>query len=95
MDVAPNLAPGGPGSPARWTSSAKAAVGTALSPKSRVWFTLSHGILNEVYYPSIDQACLRDLGLIVSDGGESSRRRSATRNRVSTGWRKVFPRFAW
>jgi glucoamylase len=33
-----------------------------------VWFTLSHGILNEVYYPRIDQACLRDLGLIVTDG---------------------------
>jgi glucoamylase len=35
-----------------------------------VWFTLSHGILNEVYYPRVDQACLRDLGLIVTDGGE-------------------------
>jgi glucoamylase len=33
-----------------------------------VWFTLSHGILNEVYYPRVDQACLRDLGLIVTDG---------------------------
>jgi glucoamylase len=33
-----------------------------------VWFTLSHGILNEVYYPRIDQACLRDLGVIVTDG---------------------------
>ena len=37
---------------------------------SRVWFTLSHGILNEVYYPRLDQACLRDLGLIVTDGRE-------------------------
>jgi glucoamylase len=70
MDPLPRLAPGGPGSPARWTSSAKTGIGTALSPKSRVWFTLSHGILNEIYYPSIDQACVRDLGLIVSDGGE-------------------------
>ena len=33
-----------------------------------MWFTLSHGILNEVYYPRIDQACLRDLGLIITDG---------------------------
>ena len=33
-----------------------------------MWFTLSHGIFNEVYYPRIDQACLRDLGLLVSDG---------------------------
>ena len=70
MDSSTRVAPGGPGSPARWTSSAKTGLGTALSPKSRVWFTLSHGILNEIYYPSIDQACIRDLGLIVTDGGE-------------------------
>jgi len=61
-------APGGPGGPPRWTSSAKSGVGAALSPTSRVWFTLSHGILNEVYYPRVDQACTRDLGLIVTDG---------------------------
>jgi len=63
-------APGWPGISPRWTSSAKSGVGTALSPASRVWFTLSHGILNEVYYPRVDQACTRDLGLIVTDGGE-------------------------
>ena len=63
-----NYAPGWPGSPARWTSSAKGGVGTSLSNASRVWFTLSHGILNEIYYPRVDQACTRDLGLIVTDG---------------------------
>jgi glucoamylase len=61
-------APGWPGIEARWTSSAKTAVGTALSPVSRVWFTVSHGILNEIYYPRVDQACIRDFGLIVTDG---------------------------
>jgi glucoamylase len=61
-------APGGPGIAPRWTSSAKTGVGTALSDKSHVWFTISHGILNEVYYPRIDQACIRDMGLIVTDG---------------------------
>jgi glucoamylase len=61
-------APGWPGIPPRWTSSAKTGLGTSLRPSSRVWFTLSHGILNEVYYPRVDQACLRDLGLIVTDG---------------------------
>jgi glucoamylase len=43
-------------------------VGTALNQHSRIWFTLSHGILNEVYYPRVDQACTRDLGLMVTDG---------------------------
>jgi glucoamylase len=60
-------APGPPGIPPRWTSSTKNGVGTALSPCSRVWFTLSHGIVNEVYYPRVDQACVRDLELLVSD----------------------------
>ena len=63
-----DFAPGWPGIPARWTSSAKSGVGTALGTASRVWFTLSHGIVNEVYYPRIDQACVRDMGLIVTDG---------------------------
>jgi glucoamylase len=63
-----NPAPGWPGIPARWTSSAKSGVGTALTARSRVWFTLSHGILNEVYHPRIDQACTRDFGFIVTDG---------------------------
>lgn len=62
------LAPGAPGIPPRWTSSAKSGVGTALTSTSRVWFTLSHGILNEIYYPRLDQPCTRDMGLIVTDG---------------------------
>lgn len=61
-------APGWPGIPPRWTSSAKMGVGTALSRSSRVWFTLSHGILNEIYYPRVDTACTRDFGLLVTDG---------------------------
>ncbi len=61
-------APGGPGISPRWTSSAKAGIGTALSATSRVWFTISHGILNEIYYPRVDAACTRDFGFLVSDG---------------------------
>ncbi len=61
-------APGWPGIPPRWTSSAKTGVGTALNQHSKVWFTISHGILNEVYFPRVDQACTRDFGFIVTDG---------------------------
>jgi glucoamylase len=46
----------------------KSGIGTALNPHSRVWYTLSHGILNEVYFPRVDQACTRDFGLLVTDG---------------------------
>jgi glucoamylase len=50
-------APGGPGIEPRWTSSAKSGVGTALGTASHVWFTISHGILDEIYYPRVDLAC--------------------------------------
>lgn len=68
MQIQDDSAPRAPGIPARWTSSAKSGVGTALSGRSRIWFTFSHGIFNEIYYPRIDQACVRDMGLIVTDG---------------------------
>jgi glucoamylase len=61
-------APGWPGIPGRWTSSVKTGVGTAANRESRVWFTISHGILDEIYYPRVDRACTRDLGFIVTDG---------------------------
>jgi glucoamylase len=62
------IAFGWPGIDATWTSSAKSGVGTSLSSSSKVWYSISHGILNEIYYPQVDQACTKDLGLIVTDG---------------------------
>ena len=59
---------GTPGIEPRWTSSVKDAVGTAYSASSRVWFTCSHGILNEIYHPTIDSAQVRDMEFLVSDG---------------------------
>ena len=59
---------GAPGHAPRWTSSVKDAVGTAYSAASRVWFTCSHGILNEIYHPTIDHAQVRDMGFLITDG---------------------------
>jgi glucoamylase len=59
------LAPGAPGHAPTWTSSAKDMVTTALGT-SRVWVTLGHGILNEVYWPATGTPQIRDLGFIVS-----------------------------
>ncbi len=59
---------GAPGLEPRWTSSVKDAVGTAYSASSRVWFTCSHGILNEIYHPTIDRAQVRDMEFLVTDG---------------------------
>jgi len=59
---------GSPGLEPRWTSSVKDAVVTAYSGSSRIWFTCSHGILNEVYYPTIDHAQVRDMEFLLTDG---------------------------
>ena len=67
-DLTTNYAPGWPGIPPRWTSSAKTGAGTALNQHSKVWFNISHGILNEIYFPRFDQACTRDIGFILTDG---------------------------
>lgn len=55
-------------------------MGTAIGDGSRVWFTTSHGILNEIYYPEVDTACLRDAGLLVTgpDGFFSEEKRDCT-----------------
>jgi len=59
---------GWPGSEPRWTSSEKDAVGTAYSTSSVVWYTISHGILNEIYYPTIDRPQTRDMEFLLTDG---------------------------
>ncbi len=61
-------APGAPGIPGKWTSSAKSGIGKSLSAYSQISFTLSHGTLNEVYYPREDNACIRDMELLVTNG---------------------------
>src|SRR5438094_1092627 len=62
------LAFGAPGIEPRWTSSAKEGVGTAYHTSCRLWFTLSHGIVNEIYYPRVDQPNTRDFQFLISDG---------------------------
>ncbi|MGH8033788.1 MAG: glycoside hydrolase family 15 protein, partial [Lysobacterales bacterium] len=83
MNISGTNAPGWPGIEPRWTSSMKSGVGTATSASSQVWFTLSHGILNEIYYPAVDTAATRDFGLLVSgaDGFVSEEKRE-TQSRI-------------
>jgi glucoamylase len=64
--MTPSHAPGAPGIDPTWSSSDKDLVGAAMGP-ARLWYTLGHGILNEVYYPRIDIPQIRDLGFIVAD----------------------------
>ncbi|HEU4983524.1 MAG TPA: glycoside hydrolase family 15 protein, partial [Acidobacteriaceae bacterium] len=62
------MAFGAPGHQPRWTSSEKDAVGTAYANSSRAWFTVSHGILNEIYFPTIDRPQTRDMEFLITDG---------------------------
>src|SRR5215472_16320818 len=59
---------GAPGSPPGWTSSAKEGIGTAYHTSCRVWFTISHGIVNEIYYPNVDKPNTRDFQFLITDG---------------------------
>jgi glucoamylase len=61
-------AKGGPGIEPRWTHSAKDVVGTAYSTSSRVWFTISNGVINEVYFSTLDRPQIRDMQFLVTDG---------------------------
>ncbi len=61
-------APGAPGVKAKWTSGAKDGIGKALTSNSLVSFTISDGILNEVFFPREDTACIRDMQFVVTDG---------------------------
>ena len=89
------LPPGQPGIPPTWTSSAKTGVGTSAGTHARVWFTISHGILDEVYFPFIDQPNTRDLGLLVTDGSaffsEEKRDADSEISPIATGVPRIFP----
>ena len=53
-------APGAPGLAPTWSSSDKDFVTTALGA-ARLWVTVGHGVLNEVYWPSTGEPRLRDM----------------------------------
>jgi glucoamylase len=59
---------GSPGIPPSWTCANKQGVGSAYSCGSRIWFTIAHGILTEIFYPRIDTPQLRQMEFLFSDG---------------------------
>jgi glucoamylase len=64
----PKRAKGKPGAKPFWSSSAKTIVGTASSSRSRIWYTIGNGTLNEIYFPDVDQANTRSIRFLISDG---------------------------
>ena len=78
------VAPGAPGAAATWAPADKHGFGTAAGTASKVWYTLEHGELTEVYYPDLGTPSLRDLQLIVTDGSTfADLERDATTSKVT------------
>jgi glucoamylase len=65
-----NPAPNGPGRFSPWTSGAKTGIGRALNAGSELSFTIGKGILNEVYFPREDTACIRECAIIVTGAAD-------------------------
>ena len=60
---------GAPGNAPTWSSSDKDFVTTGLG-NGRLWATIGHGIINEIYWPSTGRPQVRDLGFyLFGDAG--------------------------
>jgi glucoamylase len=57
---------------------AKQGIGTALSLRSKIWFTLEGGSLTEVFYPTADMANVQLMQFVVVDPRQRKWRRSVT-----------------
>src|SRR5690242_17601726 len=75
-------APGAPGDPAIWTPADKDGFGTSTTTASKVWHTLEHGRLTEVYYPDLNTPSIRTLEFLVTDGRTFTQRDSTAQSRT-------------
>ena len=75
-------APGAPGRDAQWPSAGKEAVGTSNTDESKVWFTLRGGVMDEVYYPTVDVANSQSLQLVVVGGTKVETESEDTTHRI-------------
>ncbi len=66
--VAPDQAPGAPGSESYFDLARKDCVGTARNTTSKVWFTVADGVLSDVYWPTVDATNVHTLQFLVTDG---------------------------
>lgn len=72
MNLSENsVAFGGPGIEPRWTSSAKEGVCTAHHASCRVWFTLSHGSINEIYHLVWTRDLVQSAAALLATGYEA------------------------
>lgn len=83
MSASANHAFGAPGIPPTWSSSDKDFVTAALDG-SRLWATVGHGVVNEIYWPSTGQPQTRDLSFYLVGKGRWIDLKRARRYRLIT-----------
>lgn len=66
------IPPGQPGMTPRWAWSAESGVCIEGNAGSRIWFTLSRGILSEIYYPRTAHLALSGVNFSTSSASVSS-----------------------
>ena len=81
--AATGTAPGAPGAVPDFTPANKDGFGTATTPQSKVWHTLSNGELTEVYYPDLGTPSVRDLQFIISDNKTFAERETDATSHVT------------
>jgi glucoamylase len=67
IDKTSNPAPGAPGHYSPWTSGAKTGIGRAHNTSAVISFTIGKGVLNEVYFPQMDIASIRECSFVIAD----------------------------
>src|SRR5262249_13965259 len=60
--------PRAPGALSHFDLARKDCVGTARHTTSRVWVTVAHGVLSDVYEPNVDTTNVETMQFIVTDG---------------------------
>jgi glucoamylase len=65
-----------------WPRAAKNGFGTAVTPESRVWFTLENGVMTEVFFPTIDAPKLKHFELLVHTGAGIEKESNDTRHQM-------------
>lgn len=90
IDKTADPAPGAPGHFSPWTSGAKTGIGRAHNTSAVISFTIGKGVLNEVYFPQMDIASIRECSFVIADGRDFfSDERTDTHQRQWTAARGV------
>ena len=67
---------------AHWMTAAKNGFGTSTTLDSKVWFTLTNGVMSEVFYPTVDTPNVQLLQLVIQTNTDVETELSDTSHRI-------------